>query len=143
MAKKPMGEKKKANRKVKRQVRRTSAIVLLITAIIVAAIPVPENAAAPGAGGGSGTARDSSVYEYTNHTNAVGGMTEGEYDSEGKKLNTANDYIPNSVMFGGYDLAKNIADPYKAYTIQKVDEQWVYQWQFEYYYVNGKTVISK
>ena len=49
-----MGEKKKANRKVKRQIRRTSAIVLLITAIIVAAIPVPENVAAPGAGNGVG-----------------------------------------------------------------------------------------
>ncbi len=36
------------NRKLRRRVRRTSAIILLITSIIVAAIPVPENAAAPG-----------------------------------------------------------------------------------------------
>ena len=38
---------KKKNRKLRRRVRRTSALILLITAIIVAAIPVPENVAAP------------------------------------------------------------------------------------------------
>ena len=39
---------KKKNRKLRRRIRRTTAVILLITSIIVAAIPVPENVAAPG-----------------------------------------------------------------------------------------------
>ena len=58
---------RKKNRKLRRRVRRTTAIVMLITSVIVAAIPVPENAAAPSS---SGSARanehntDGQRYEY-------------------------------------------------------------------------------
>ena len=41
---------KKSKRRLKRSVRRSLAAVLMITAIAVAAIPVPENAAAPDGG---------------------------------------------------------------------------------------------
>lgn len=39
---------KKLDRKMRRRIRKTSAVMLLISAIVVAAIPVPEAAAAPG-----------------------------------------------------------------------------------------------
>ena len=39
---------KKPKRRLKKTVRRSMAAVLMITAVVVAAIPVPENAAAPG-----------------------------------------------------------------------------------------------
>lgn len=42
---------KKSKRRLKRTVRRSMAAVLMITAVVVAAIPVPENAAADPAGG--------------------------------------------------------------------------------------------
>ena len=41
---------KKSKRRLKRSVRRSLAAVLMITAIAVAAIPVPENVAAPDGG---------------------------------------------------------------------------------------------
>lgn len=41
---------KKSKRRLKRSVRRSLAVVLMITAIAVAAIPVPENVAAPDGG---------------------------------------------------------------------------------------------
>ncbi len=47
-AKKP--EVKKTRRRLKRTARRSLAAVLMITAVVVAAIPVPENAAAPEGG---------------------------------------------------------------------------------------------
>ena len=40
--------KKKLDRKMRRRIRKTSAVMLLISAITVAAIPVPEAAAADG-----------------------------------------------------------------------------------------------
>lgn len=45
------GRKKKLDRKMRRRIRKTSAVMLLISAITVAAIPVPEAAAANGDGG--------------------------------------------------------------------------------------------
>lgn len=45
---------KKSKRRLKRSVRRSFALALMITAIAVAAIPVPENFAEDGTGGGSG-----------------------------------------------------------------------------------------
>ena len=51
---------KKLNGKVRRRIRKTTAVVLLISAIVVAAIPVPEAAAAPtGRNAGISLAADS------------------------------------------------------------------------------------
>lgn len=52
---------KKSKRRLKRSVRRSLAAVLMITAIAVAAIPVPENFAEDGTGTGSGSGGDSTV----------------------------------------------------------------------------------
>ena len=46
---------KKSKRRLKRSVRRSLATALMITAIAVAAIPVPENYAEDGSNPGSGT----------------------------------------------------------------------------------------
>ena len=59
-----MTEKKK-NRRLRKRVRKTSAIMLLVTSIIVAAIPVPENVAAPTATAASTDPnRQAPAYEY-------------------------------------------------------------------------------
>ena len=44
-------KKRKLDRRMRRRIRKTSAVMLLISAITVAAIPVPEAAAANGDGG--------------------------------------------------------------------------------------------
>lgn len=128
MAKKPMGEKKKANRKVKRQIRRTSAIVLLITAIIVAAIPVPENAAASTGGNRAGDpSRTSDAYKYP--------------DTPLASITVNDSGLPLNGVASGIK---------KAYTVVKSGNEYKYQWQFEYYVKNseatgnqGMSIISK
>ncbi len=77
-AKKPEG--KKPRRRLKRTARRSLAAVLMITAVVVAAIPVPENAAAPE--GGSSVARAVDV-----HTEALEDKTSGfKYDAKNKEI---------------------------------------------------------
>lgn len=72
---------KKSKRRLKRSVRRSLAAVLMITAIAVAAIPVPENAAA---GDDSGTASQDThtVYSYAE-------LKTGRSDADGSEINDA------------------------------------------------------
>ena len=60
----PVNKTKKSRRRLKRSVRRSLAAVLMITAIIIAAIPVPENyAEEPGSEPGTGT-EEKGPYSY-------------------------------------------------------------------------------
>lgn len=63
----PKASKKKVNKKVKRSVRKTFAAVFMITAIVVAAIPVPENVAS--SGDIATTALDPADFQYDYPTN--------------------------------------------------------------------------
>ena len=63
---------KKSRRRLKRSVRRSLAAVLMITAIGVAAIPVPENYAAPE--GGVGTRAATVNYYYPGSEAETGGF---------------------------------------------------------------------
>lgn len=92
MAKKTAAKKpvtKKPRRRLKRTARRSLAAVLMITAVVVAAIPVPENVAAP-EGGIAALADDSlDVHE-------AGKYLEG-YDSAGNKTFEPYGYKPEDV----------------------------------------------
>lgn len=93
MAKKTAAKKpvtKKPRRRLKRTARRSLAAVLMITAVVVAAIPVPENAAATDDYGISALADDSlDVHE-------SGKYLEG-YDSAGNKTFEPYGYKPEDV----------------------------------------------
>lgn len=110
---------KKKNRKLRRRVRRTSALILLITAIIVAAIPVPENVAAPLSP--ADTNRQADKYEY--------------------EVTSADDML-DSVLFPGINLDSTGKTTYKAYAVFEFDGNWIYQWQYELYDSNSMSVIA-
>jgi len=80
MAKKTAAKKpvtKKPRRRLKRTARRSLAVVLMITAVVVAAIPVPENQAETG---GNRAAGDPFAYE----------------EADTKKIEDGGDYVDNT-----------------------------------------------
>ena len=120
---------KKSRRRLKRSVRRSLAAVLMITAIGVAAIPVPENYAAPE--GGVGTRAATVNYYYPG----------SEADPDGNKLETVD-------MEYDIGLGVGSAKKYDSHTIRQMsDGTWQAEWQFEFFQqkVNGvmRGIISK
>lgn len=120
---------KKSRRRLKRSVRRSLAAVLMITAIGVAAIPVPENYAAPE--GGVGTRAATVNYYYPG----------SEADPDGSKLETVD-------MEYDIGLGVGSAKKYDSHTIRQMsDGTWQAEWQFEFFQqkVNGvmRGIISK
>lgn len=110
--------KKKANRRLKRSVRRTLGALCMMTAIIVAAIPFPDAAA--------GSTPAASGYPYTY------GVSEADYLTVTDTLNQAfpiesnTDYSKNNIAYENRNLT--------AYTIyQNSTGSWQMDWQFEYY----------
>lgn len=120
---------KKSRRRLKRSVRRSLAAVLMITAIGVAAIPVPENYAAPE--GGVGTRAATVNYYYP------GSEADPDPNNELKMVEMEYDI---SLAAG-----KNTVD---SHTIRQMsDGTWQAEWQFEFFQqkVNGvmRGIISK
>ncbi|MDE7260280.1 MAG: hypothetical protein K2N77_13735, partial [Lachnospiraceae bacterium] len=87
---------KKSKRRLKRTVRRSMAAVLMVTAIAVAAIPVPENFAAPE--DGTANMEVAIQYEEADH----------DLDYEANATNTKNPYADMSS--DSADIAQAIAD---------------------------------
>ncbi len=119
---------KKTKRRLKRTVRRSLAAVLMITAIAVAAIPVPENYAESGAGGSSSssTIPVPDKYQYPASLRAIYKSTEKgdpRLDSTGETIESA--YIITPLSDGTYQL----------------------DWQFEFFTTtvekNERGIISK
>ncbi len=110
--------KRRLNRKVKRSLRRTMAVVLLLTSLIVAAIPVPE----AGAAGGEPTTPSSP-------TALVYPTSFTDFD------------IP---FDSGLGVSTGASKPGKAYMVRQMsDGNWQLDWQFEYYEKSGEGVVSK
>ena len=112
---------KKSRRRLKRSVRRSLAAVFMSTAIGVAAIPVPENYAAPE--GGVGTRAATVNYYYPG----------SEADPDGSKLETVD-------MEYDIGLGVGSAKKYDSHTIRQMsDGTWQAEWQFEFFQqkVNG------
>lgn len=119
---------KKTKRRLKRTVRRSLAAVLMITAIGVAAIPVPENYAESGAGGSSSssTVHVPEDYKYPTSLRSIyksTGTDEPRLDSTGETIESA--YIITPLSDGTYQL----------------------DWQFEFFTTtvekNERGIISK
>ena len=87
---------KKSKRRLKRTVRRSMAAVLMVTAIAVAAIPVPENFAAPE--DGTANMEVAIQYEEADH----------DLDYEDNATNTKNPYA--DLSSDSADIAQAIAD---------------------------------
>jgi len=116
-------KKKKANRRLKRSVRRTLGALCMMTAIIVAAIPFPDAEAeeAGGSSGGTGTGTD-------------GAAVVAEYQYDG----TPTDLEIKDVISGKeFDTSTLYTGTYTAYTIsQGSGGRWEMDWQFKYYAEN-------
>lgn len=119
---------KKTKRRLKRTVRRSLAAVLMITAIAVAAIPVPENYAESGAGGSSSssTIPVPDKYQYPASLRSIyksTGTGDPRLDSTGETIESA--YIITPLSDGTYQL----------------------DWQFEFFTTtvekNERGIISK
>lgn len=130
---------KKSRRRLKRSIRRSLAAVLMITAIAVAAVPVPENFADDGTEFPGGT------------TENPGGAPSGKLDVHKDLVFDEND-IENEVLTDRIDLKKyenaSTADLIKAlnnqqnrvyasYAITNVDGYYDLSWQFIYYLVTN------
>ncbi|MCM1263776.1 MAG: leucine-rich repeat protein [Butyrivibrio sp.] len=155
---------KKSGRRLKRSVRRTLAAVLMITAIGVAAIPVPENLATettPTASGNSTGTTTESVSDI--HDMSKFGYEEG-YTTDDITINSGenlplNLFAESTVEqmlaklkdsdanatgeLNGFDgkPTTNKPDVYASYTIRSIDGRMSLIWEFLYYV--GKEGDSK
>ncbi len=141
---------KKSKRRLKRSVRRSLAAVLMITAIAVAAIPVPENVAAPEGGVSALADEKKDVHEdaMSNTTTGFGYKPESAVDLSGPSipLNVFNDVDIEDMNIqdddtGSGDIAtgnnnKNIP-VYMSLTVRNLGNEgstdYVLYWQFLYY----------
>ena len=128
MAKKTTAKKpvtKKPRRRLKRTARRSLAAVLMITAIVVAAIPVPENAAAPEDFGISLYENEDETlpYKYPDHDD--NGNMKNDKGTGNRKLCTGS----------GLDAGSN--QTYYATVVQKLsDSQYQLDWQYRFFFSN-------
>lgn len=154
MAKKTAAKKpvtKKPRRRLKRTARRSLAAVLMITAVVVAAIPVPENAAADPDETARIAARAADV-----HTTAV--ADNFGYDAKGKEIKdiqaakwakaNLNEFVKEdangvasldeAAIWNSYNKASgNTKKPVDAsLTIRNIEGEDTLTWQFLYYDVD-------
>lgn len=95
---------KKSKRRLKRTVRKSLAAVLMITAIVIAAIPVPENRADDGSS--AGTARAAATLEYKVSLDADGivdGQPTVDLNDESKFIKTPNVFVAQGATSGVLD----------------------------------------
>lgn len=159
-----VNKSKKTGRRLKRSVRRTLAAVLMITAIGVAAIPVPENLATESNPSESGNTPGSNTEVVGDvHDMSKFGYEENEPLNEGLKITTGKylklDWYANTSKD---DLFTKLAQPdeitgeiddskdngkhetappvYASYTIRNINGAQVLIWEFLYYIgVDGAT----
>ena len=122
---------KKSRRRLKRSVRRSLSAVLMITAIGVAAIPVPENrASSPGimtiASEGDVHIKDNGDEEYSFVSGHENEPMDNSIKLDTKKDDTIEDLMKDSSV-------------YKSMVINDLGSgQWDLSWQFMYYLVTNK-----
>ena len=126
---------KKSKRRLKRSVRRSLAAVLMITAIAVAAIPVPENMAAPDdpvTPGGPTVKADIHESDAANFKYDEDATKNNETLAE-KNLGTYKDAtdatIKDALQKGDLHASLNVVN------LSKTGESWDLEWQFMFYNV--------
>ncbi len=115
--------RKKVTRRLKRSVRKSCAAILMITAIIVAMIPVPETLADSGTAGTVTVRSDQPQYD----------VDEGEGDF---------------VNISGLSSLREYQDSNgTGYRVIKVGDSWQLHWMFRYYqdnnFGNDNTIVTK
>ena len=118
---------KKSKRRLKRSVRRSLAAVLMITAIGVAAIPVPENYAAPE--DGIIPYADTVEYYYP------GSESDPDYDPDVPENNLKFKEVSMLSYDENYpNLSPGSARQYYSHTIRLMsDNTWQAEWQFRFF----------
>lgn len=112
---------KKSKRRLKRSVRHSLAAVLMITSIAVAAIPVPENAAAPAYVAPVVDTPDAFQYMYGKSIN----------DTDGKLIEAVQTY---QEKFKNIEKQDGNTKLYSSYTVkEKSNGSWEYDWQFKFF----------
>lgn len=112
---------KKSKRRLKRSVRRSLAAVLMVTAIAVAAIPVPENYAEDSTREAAGNARAYTVdYSYPEK------VTDAEGNTSGVNLALMTLSSKTHTKLKDGDVLSY------SYYISQIEESWQISWQFQY-----------
>lgn len=117
----------KSRRRLKRSVRRSLAAVLMITAIGVAAIPVPENYAAP----------EDGIMPYAKTVDYYypGSESDPDYDPDHPENNLKFEDVDMLSYDANYPpLSSNSAKQYYSHTIRLMsDNTWQAEWQFQFF----------
>lgn len=132
---------KKSKRRLKKTARRSLAAILMISAIGVAAIPVPENLAAPEGGTSMYAARSADEHDMTGfgyqETGAGNPLTnkKDEENPDRKKidLSSYSSYSTDELIKLLYSDTNKKGTIYPSYTIGEIDGTWDLSWQFMYY----------
>ncbi len=127
---------KKSKRRLKRSVRRSLAAVLMITAIAVAAIPVPENVAAPDdpttPGGGTVVKADIHETDVLNNFKYAPDKAVDEKLTE-KDLGRFKDKSDDEIKAALEDNSLHAS--LKVVNLSSAGESWDLEWQFMFYNV--------
>ncbi len=138
---------KKSKRRLKRSVRRSLSAVLMITAIGVAAIPVPENRASSSDIMTIAAPPHTATYSYPTNTPSADDATDEIHKSYW--LNAAMTTTSNKPEKEdpGESLLKKQGSTHPSLVVRKTsDDTWELIWQFEYFNENtvvGSGVVSK
>lgn len=120
---------KKSKRRLKRSIRRSLAAVLMVTAIGVAAIPVPENVAAPTYVPPEVEVPKAFQYMYGEEINDSNGDLKSDVQTYQEKFDEIE-----MVQEGSKPSTIKI---YRSYTVkEKSNGAWEYDWQFEFFRAN-------
>lgn len=147
MAKKTTAKKPK--RRLKRTVRRSMAAVLMITAVVVAAIPVPENTAADPAGrarvGRAGDVHDSAIessFGYDADGEEISGIQTAKWAKENLnkfvKEENGEELLDEDAILRSYGGKPDADDPlvHASLTVRDIEGNNTLAWQFLYYDVD-------
>lgn len=144
---------KKPRRRIKRSVRRSLAAVLMITAIGVAAVPVPENYADNGAGGAQTQEDPVTVARAYSYPMVTEKIEKNSVDANGNSIKVEVDYNKIDSAYEQFFDSASITTPAKGATKYKTHyifstnpnsanggTSYRMEWQYEYY---NKTVNTE
>lgn len=149
MAKK--APKRKLNRKSRRLIRRSIAAVMMITAIGVAAIPVPDIQADTGSGAVTSDTKRNNVLKEAEDATADNIRSRVQYNVTESDYLNVDDGNSGSTEDSLYDLLDPTTADHKKeentgeiYNVKQLSNgTWKYNLQFEYYVVQNETVVTE
>lgn len=141
MAKK--APKRKLNRKAKRLIRRSIAALLMVTAIGVAAIPVPDiQAVDESSGAATAQEKRAKVEKQAQEAEEAGTRKRVQYDVSvsGNDSDCLNQELSNGLL--NPDI--HTTDVQETFKIKQLSNgQWQYNWQFKFYTVYNESITTE